>query len=134
MKSKKMNIVTWIAQSLLSLALLMGGLTKLIIPYEDLIEQMPWTRDMTPTIVLIIGMLEVFGVLGMNLPFILRRFKQLVLVAAGGLALTMMGAIITHVMRGENFVTPLILLALAVFVGIAQDSLLRKQDSQRSAI
>ncbi len=69
--------------------------------------------------------LEILGVIGLNLPFLLKKFKKLVPIASAGLAMTMIGAIITHIGRGENFVPPLVLLAMALFVTYSRKDLLR---------
>lgn len=123
MKTKK--IVVAIVQGLLSLGLLMAGVMKMVTPYEELVQQMTWAESVSPSIVVLIGLLEVLGVLGMNLPFLLKKFKKLVPVAAGGLVLTMLGAVLTHVMLGENFVAALILMVMAAFVTYSRLHLLK---------
>lgn len=125
LKMKTKSIVIGIAQGLLSLALLMAGIMKMSTPYEELLQQMAWIEAVPPAVVLLIGALEVLGVIGMNLPFLLKKFKKLVPVAAGGLALTMLGAVFTHVALGENFVAPLVLFAIAAFVTYSRKDLLR---------
>lgn len=131
MKAKK--IVTGVAQTLLSVVMLMAGVMKVITPYEELITEMSWAKSFTPLLVTIIGVLEVLGVIGMNLPFIIKKYKPLVPVAAGGLALTMLGAFATHVLLGENFISTLVLLALACFVTFSRFDLIRQNEVQLSA-
>jgi len=123
MKTKR--IVVGIAQGLLSLALLMAGIMKMSTPYDELVQQMAWVEAVPPAVVMLIGALEVLGVIGMNLPFLLKKFMKLVPVAAGGLALTMLGAIFTHVALGENFVAALVLFAIAAFVTYSRKGLLQ---------
>ena len=113
MKTKK--IIIGISQGLLSAVMLMAGTFKLMSPYEELANQMLWAQSASPIIVKLIGFLEILGVLGMNLPFLLRKYYQLIPLAAGGLTLTMIGAIITHLVIGDNFIPPLVLL---IFAGI----------------
>ena len=120
-----MNIVTWVVQGLLSLGLLMSGVMKLMTPYEELVKEMAWVEDFSTTEIMIIGALEILGVIGLNLPFLLKKFKKLVPIASAGLAMIMIGAIITHIGRGENFVPPLVLLAMALFVTYSRKDLLR---------
>ena len=122
-----MNIVTWIVQGLLSIAMLLPGIMKLMTPYEELVKDpnMAWAGDFSAMQITIIGTLEILGVIGLNLPFLLKRFKQLVPIAAAGLALTMAGAVMTHIGRGENFVPPLVLLAMALFVIYSRKDMLK---------
>ena len=114
MNTKK--VIVGIAQVLLSLALLMAGLMKMATPYEELIVQMAWTKQVSPFIVFLIGLLEVLGVLGMNLPYVLKKYKKLVPIAAAGLTLTMFGAIMTHLLLGESIIAALVLFIIAGFV------------------
>ena len=127
MKAKK--IITGVAQGLLS-TLLIAGIMKVITPYEELIAQMPWAEDLSPTIVMLIGVLEVLGVIGMNLPFILKKYMKLVPIAAGGLALTMLVAVLTHLLRGESFIVPLVIFAIASFVTYSRAQLLKVNEIQ----
>ena len=123
MKIKK--ILIGIAQGLLSISMLMAGTMKIITPYEELVKDMPWAEDFAPMMVILIGALEVLGVIGMNLPYLLKKYKQLVPLAAGGLALTMLGAVVTHMMRGEDFIPPLAILLIALIVTYSRRGLLR---------
>ena len=60
------------------------------------------------------------GALGLILPGALGIAPTLVPLAATGLALTMVGAIVTHVRLGETdrLAVPIIVLAMALFVAI----------------
>ena len=127
MKAKK--VIVAIAQGLLSIAMLMAGVMKVITPYEELVTQMTWAKGVAPPMVVLIGILEVLGVIGMNLPYIIKKYKQLVPVAAGGLALTMLGAVATHILIGDSFGPALFLLALAGFVTFSRFELIRKNES-----
>ncbi len=67
----------------------------------------------------IIGILETLGGLGLILPMVLKKFTFLIPLAALGLALVMVGAIITHIGREEpifvNIVLVLLNLSVAYF-------------------
>ncbi|GEM_PF-2901410 len=81
-----------------------------------------WIEDFAPWQVRTIGALEVLAALGMTLPYFVPKLpKVLVSAAAGGLAITMIGAIITHVTRQDPAVAIVInciLLAMAVTVAV----------------
>ena len=128
MKTKTMNIVTWIVQGLLSVPMLLSGTMKLMTPYEEAVihPNGAWMGDFSAMQITIIGTLEILGVIGLNLPFLLKKFKKLVPIAAAGLALTMAGAVITHIGRGENFIPPLVILTMALFVTYSRKELLKE--------
>ena len=81
---------------------------------------MAWAADVTDGQFRTIGVLEVLGALGLILPGALGIAPTLVPLAAMGLALTMVGAIVTHVRLGETdrLAVPIIVLAMALFVAI----------------
>src|SRR5579872_5487762 len=116
-----MNIVLWIVQILLALAFLMAGSMKASQPIEKLRKNMAWTAHTSPGIVRLIGMLEVLGALGLILPAVTGILPWLTPVAAIGLVLTMIGAMIVHIRLGEgSHIAPnivLLLLAALVVVG-----------------
>jgi DoxX-like family len=100
----------------------MAGFMKTTQPIEKLSARMGWVKDIPPWTVRLIGTLELLGAIGLILPAVTGIWPWLTPVAAGGLVLTMVGAMITHGRRGEfsgigfNFV----LLALAAFVLIGR--------------
>jgi len=114
-----MNVVLWIVAGLLALAFLAAGLLKLLQPKEKLAKSgLAWTEDFSAGTVKLIGGLEVLGALGLVLPRLLNIAPVLVPLAALGIALIMVGAIVTHARRREvqPIVINVVLLALAVFV------------------
>jgi uncharacterized membrane protein YphA (DoxX/SURF4 family) len=116
-----MNIVLWVVQILLALAFGMVGVMKLTQPREKLGEQMGWVNDFPANIVKLIGLLEVLGAAGVILPVLTGILPVLTPLAAGGLVLVMLGAMLTHYRRheysmiGMNVI--LALLAVAVVYG-----------------
>ena len=113
-----MKIVVWVLQALLAIAFLGAGMMKLITPYADLAADpnMGWVEGFSATQIKIIGALEVLGGIGLVLPMIVKRFQYLVPSAAIGLALTMVGAAIVHISRGEPVVPNIVLFVLAAAV------------------
>ncbi len=113
-----MNIALWIVQILLALAFAMAGIMKVTQPIDRLETRMGWVKDIGPRGVRLIGSLEILGAIGLILPAITGIWPWLTPLAAAGLALTMVGAMITHGRRGEysSIGANLVLLLLALFV------------------
>lgn len=118
-----MNIALWIVQILLALAFVMAGTIKATQPVDRLSDRMKWVNALRPPqIVHLIGILEVLGAVGLILPAVTGIWPWLTPVAAIGLVLTMIGAMILHTRRGEfpNLSTNLVLLILAAFVAVGR--------------
>jgi uncharacterized membrane protein YphA (DoxX/SURF4 family) len=115
-----MNIVKIVIQVLLGLAFMLFGFMKLSTPYETMIatEGMMWASDFSPTLIKIIGGLELAGGIGTILPLLLKRMYVLVPLAALGFIGLMLGAAVTHFNRGENeaIATNVILIVLSLLV------------------
>jgi uncharacterized membrane protein YphA (DoxX/SURF4 family) len=113
-----MNIALWIVQILLALVFLMAGVMKASQPIEKLQKNMNWTKHVSPGFVRVVGILEILGALGLILPVATHILPWLTPVAAIGLVLTMIGAIITHVRLKEagQAAMPLVLLLLSLFI------------------
>jgi uncharacterized membrane protein YphA (DoxX/SURF4 family) len=119
MKEKStMNIALWIVQILLALAFGLAGIMKVTQPIDKLETRMGWVKSVGPRAVRLIGSLEILGAIGLILPAITGIFPWLTPVAAVCLALTMIGAMITHGRRGEysQIGVNLVLLLLTLFV------------------
>lgn len=113
------NILLWVVAGLLALAFLAAGGMKLAQPKEKLAESgLAWVEDFSAGAVKGIGAVEVLGALGLVLPAVTGIAPVLVPLAATGLALTMVGAAVVHVRRGETqmVVVNVVLLLLAAFV------------------
>lgn len=115
-----MTIALWIVQILLALAFVLAGLMKVSQPVERLRERMNWTRHVAPSLIRLVGALEVLGALGLILPAATHILPWLTPIAALGLVLTMIGAIVLHLRLKEasHAGIPLVLLLLALFVAI----------------
>ncbi|HET9138316.1 DoxX family protein [Actinophytocola sp.] len=98
-----MNVVLWVLAGLLAAVFLATGLVKLVRPKEKLAASgMGWTEDVSAGQVKAIGALEVLAGLGLVLPGLLGVAPVLVPLAALGLVLLMVGAVIVHGRRGEQ--------------------------------
>lgn len=108
-----MLIALWIINALLALAFLAAGFFKVTKSPEALKAQgMTWIESFSPTAVKLIGAAEILGALGLLLPLATDIAPVLTPVAAIGLAITMVGAVVVHARRKEPFVPALVLLAL----------------------
>jgi uncharacterized membrane protein YphA (DoxX/SURF4 family) len=116
------NIVLWVVQILLAIAFLGAGILKATQPIEKLKGNMGWVTHTTPAIVRLVGVLEILGGLGLILPAVTHILPWLTAVAAIGLALTMIGAIIVHVRLNETArsAAPLVLLLLSLLIVIGR--------------
>ncbi len=114
-----MNIVLWVIAGLLAAAFLGAGLMKLTRSREKLAASgMAWTEDFSPGVIKAIGALELLAAIGLILPAALNIAPVLVPLAATGLAVIMIGAMITHARRREfpMIAGNLVLLVLAALV------------------
>jgi uncharacterized membrane protein YphA (DoxX/SURF4 family) len=118
-----MNVFLWILAGVLAALFLGAGGSKLAQSKEKLGQSanMKWTEDFSAGTLKLIGTAEVLGALGLILPGALDIAPILVPLAATGLAVIMVGAIITHVRRkeypqvGVNAVILVLALVVAIF-------------------
>ncbi|MGZ3611413.1 MAG: DoxX family protein [Ktedonobacteraceae bacterium] len=113
-----MNIALWVVQILLAIAFGLAGIMKVSQPIDKLETRMGWVKSVGPRGVRLIGSLEILGAIGLILPTVTGILPWLTPVAASCLALTMIGAIITHGRRGEysQIGINVVLLLLTLFV------------------
>ena len=95
-----MNIALWIAQGFLAL-FVMAGFMKATRPKEALAPRMPWVNDFSATQVKLIGVSQIFGGIGVIVPWWTGIAPFLTPLAALGLALIMILAAIYHLRKGE---------------------------------
>ncbi|MEU5264247.1 DoxX family protein [Amycolatopsis sp. NPDC021455] len=119
-----MNVVLWVVSGLLAAVYLAAGGMKLSTPRKKLLENpnMGWAGDFPDAAVKGIGAVEVLGALGLILPWALDIARVLTPLAATGLAVVQIGAIVVHVRRGETKALPMnvVLLVLAAFVAVGR--------------
>lgn len=90
----------WILQWFFGLYFIAIGVMHFIVP-EGLPEILSWMYDLDPTIHYVTGTAEILGSLGLILPGLTGTMPELVPLAALGLAVIMVGAIVWHASRGE---------------------------------
>lgn len=114
-----MNILLWIIQILLALLFLFAGGTKLVLSAETMASMASPNQVVLPMwFVRFIGVVEVLGALGLILPGLFRRQQHLTALAALGLTIVMIGAVVVTTM-GDGFkmaITPLVVGLLCAFV------------------
>jgi hypothetical protein len=115
-----MNLALWIAAGLLAVVALVGGISKTFVPKEKLagVPGGGWTEQASVGFVKTLGVLELLASVGLILPAVLDVAPVMVPVTAVCWVLLMVGAMVTHLRRGE--VKPVVLnvvyLALAAYV------------------
>lgn len=125
-----MNTAVTVIQVVLGFAMTLGGLVKLILPYATFssISAVAWAKDFKPEHLKFIGLLEVFGGLGLIIPLFVPSLMMLAPLAAVGIALYMAGAMATHLRRSEYllmagnqmvFLVPALFVAYGKLVGPA---------------
>ena len=113
-----MNPALWIIAGLTAAAFLFSGVFKLALPHEKYVASQAWAGDAPRWAPHVIGTLEVLGAIGLILPAVIGVAPVLVPLAATGLALVMVGAVVMHVRRGEfpALAPSVVLLILAAVV------------------
>lgn len=116
-----MNLTLWIIAGLLAVAYLASGGGKLIVPKKKIAAFGPsarWVEDFSAGSVKAIGVLEVLAAVGLVLPAALDIAPVLVPLAALGLVMIMIGAVITRIRRHEVkfMMADLVYLVLVGFV------------------
>ena len=110
-----MTYVLWTVQALLALLFLFAGGMKLVTPLDVLYAQM--ALPLPGIFIRFIGVCEVAGALGLILPGLTRIRRELTSLAARGLVLLMVGAVMfTPLEQIEMAFLPLVIGLLAAFV------------------
>jgi len=111
------NTLLWILQVVLGIYFIGVGALHFIIP-EGLPQQMDWMYVLSDTLHIVSGSAEILGGLGLILPAVTKIQPQLVPLAAAGLVIVMIGAVVWHIGRDEftNVGLNLLLAALLAFV------------------
>jgi len=120
-----MPLALWIAQIVLALVFARAGVGKVAQPAEKLRAKFKWTNHVPPLVICLVGSLEIAGALGLIVPKAIGYLPWLTPVAAVGLMLTMIGALLTHVglheakrqAKAVGVNAALLLLALFIAVG-----------------
>ncbi|HSP13384.1 MAG TPA: DoxX family protein [Thermoanaerobaculia bacterium] len=96
----------WVLQGLLCALFLFAGGAKLAMPIAALEKQ----SHMSGLFLRFIAVCEILGALGLILPGLLKIRQELTPIAAAGLVIIMIGAVVTSIMQG--------MAATAIFPGV----------------
>src|SRR5215471_19066296 len=109
-----MNRVLWVIQVLLALLFLFAGGAKLVMSAAELTGQ----TSLPAAFLRFIGVMEILGGLGLVLPGMLRIRTTLTALAAAGLSIIMIGAVVVTIqtMGPALAALPLVTGALTLFV------------------
>jgi hypothetical protein len=116
-----MNVALWIVQVLLAALFVFGGGMKLVLPIEKMTDQVA-----LPGLFLrFIGVCELLGGIGLILPSLLRIRPGLTPLAATGLIVIMIGAVVISViyMGVASALIPLLVGILAAFIAYGRSRL-----------
>ena len=110
-----MNVALWVVQALLAVLFVFSGVMKFVMPVEEMTKQMPM---MPGWFLHFIGVAEILGGLGLLLPGLFRIRPGLTPLAAAGLLIIMLGAVVTTAMVGPPLMAllPFVVGVLVAFV------------------
>jgi uncharacterized membrane protein len=113
-----MNTVLWIVQGLLAIMFIMAGIMKATMSKEKLLPKLPWVKDFSKHIVKTVGVFELLGGIGIVFPMLFGIYPFLTIIAAGGLGITMILAMVYHYSKKEmkEMVINFVFLLLCLFV------------------
>lgn len=112
-----MNVTLWIIAALLALFFVAAGFMKAFRPIAE-IRKMPWAATMPESSIRLIGIAELLGAVGLNVPLATNIAPIITPIAAVCLAILMVGAARTHQKLGDprSAVVTTIVLAVACAV------------------
>jgi uncharacterized membrane protein YphA (DoxX/SURF4 family) len=116
-----MTLALWIGQILLALVFARAGFGKVAPPVAKLRARWNWPNHVAPLVIRLVGSLEILGALGLIVPKATGYLPWLTPVAAVGLVLTMIGAILTHVRLHDEAKAvgiPVVLLLLSLWIAV----------------
>lgn len=113
-----MNVLLWVIQILLGGLFLFAGITKLVMPIEELTRQVP----LPGALIRFVAVAEALGGLGLILPGLFKIRPGLTPLAAAGLIVIMVGAVVITILTGGGVtaLVPLVVGILLAFVAYAR--------------
>jgi uncharacterized membrane protein YphA (DoxX/SURF4 family) len=118
-----MNTMLWIAQALLAVTFASSGVSKSLMSKERMLATgQTGVKEYSLPVIRFVAAAELFGAVGIVLPWTLQVAPLLTPLAAAGLGVIMIGAARAHGRLHEprNVATNLVLLSLCVFVTLGR--------------
>jgi len=114
---RRYRIALWVMQWMLGISLIAAGVVKLALPFDQAVSMFPWAADV-PVLFTVTSVLDVLGGLGVILPALTRILPRVTVVAAVGVVLLMLSAVVFYLLRGEpaEIVANLVLAAIAAVI------------------
>ena len=111
-----MNVALWVIQILLALIFIFAGVIKLVTPMDEMLKQMPIA--LPGAFIIFTGVVELLGAIGLILPWMLGTKPHLTPLAAAGLVIVMIGAVVYTLAAGDLASAPIpaVVGLLAAFV------------------
>src|SRR5690348_10763687 len=113
-QTQRSSTKVWVAQGVLAALFLFAGGMKLVMPVAALAAQ----SHMPGEFIKFIGVCETLGALGLILPGLFHIQERLTALAASGLVVIMVGAVVTTILQGQGAaaILPAVVGAIAVYV------------------
>ncbi len=113
-----MNILLWILQGALAALFLLAGVMKFVIPYERMLKMGPPNQIVFSSLFIhFIGICEILGGLGLILPGIFRIRRGLTPLAALGLLIIIIGAVVVTILQ-TGFVSAIFNIVIALLLAL----------------
>jgi uncharacterized membrane protein YphA (DoxX/SURF4 family) len=127
-----MNRILWVLQVGLGVFFVAFGVVHLVVP-EGLPGPAEWVYELSTPVHVVAGTAEILGGLGLILPSVTRILPWLTPLAAAGLVIVMLGAVVFHVGRDEmtNVATNVVVATFMAFVAYGRLRLSPIGDARR---
>lgn len=112
------HIAIWIAQLLVGLSFIAGGVIKLAMPIPELAAMWQWAGDLPAAWVRLLGIVDIAGGAGVLLPSLTRIRPGVTVLAAVGCVLLQLCAMLFHASRAELAQVPVNLVYLLLSAAI----------------
>jgi uncharacterized membrane protein YphA (DoxX/SURF4 family) len=112
-----MDTALWVAQAFVALAFAFHGY-QLAFALEKMRGRVVWPRDVSDQLLRPIGMLEILAAFGLVMPTLTRVLPWLTALAAAGIVVLMLFAIVFHIRRREwfNIALNVVFLVMSAFI------------------
>lgn len=130
--SRASNITLWVIQSLLAALFLFAGISKFLMPAEEMTKGTGFSLGF----LYFIGAVEALGAIGLIVPMLVRIKPALTPLAAAGLAIIMLGAVVTTIRMGapSMAIMPAVIAVLLVVVAWKRRNVVARNQPSQPAV